>query len=432
MIIAAALSLALASAPQAQDTMLTQYAVNGLKVIHMRRPPTSDVVAVQLYLLGGSRQVTAANAGVEPLYLRASVFGTEKYPGEKTRRAMAVTGSSISASAESDWTSFEFHGVKSDFDSTWAVFADRLLHPTLDSVSVELIRARMLSAVARRTSSPEALASYLADSVAMIGHPYAIDPNGSEQSLRAITRASLIAYARESFVTSRMLLVVVGDVSRERVERLVSSTIGTLPAGSYTWSLPSPWKQEKATIAKADRRLPTNYFSAYMAGPARSSPEYRAFSRAMSLLGAVVSYEVREMSTLSYSAGVGVIERGAPSAVLYMSTTNPDSAMKLVNKAIKTLSSDVMIPRSALRRGAKSFTLAYVRESETSSGLADMLGRSALYDGDATAASRMGELMAGMDYPSMRGALRRYAKTLQVGFVGDTSRIPVTEFTKPQ
>jgi len=69
------LSIALALA-----TATTSFDVSGVHVI-LRQNDANNVVAANLYLLGGARQVTAANAGIEPILLDVSERGT-KVPQE--------------------------------------------------------------------------------------------------------------------------------------------------------------------------------------------------------------------------------------------------------------------------------------------------------------------------------------------------------------
>ena len=304
------------------------------------------------------------------------------------------------------------------------------MQPTLDSASMEVVRTRMLSAAARRHSSPEEHAWFLADSLAFRGHPYAVDPDGSDRSLRSLTSEILRRYASDQFVTTRMLLVVVGDLPRDRVERAIQRSFGTLPRGSYVWALPEPLKAAKAEVAVVDRASTTNYVVGAMAGPPRNSPDYPAFDRAMRLLGSWISYLVRDMAGLSYAANVVVAERGAPSALIYLSTTNPDSAIKIVNNVLKAYESQVKIPRPTLRESAKSFNSAYTYSTESASGQASLLGRAALYDGDPTAASRLADVMGKVASPDLRRAIRVYGKNIQYAFVGDTSRMPRAEMLK--
>ena len=425
-----ALLLALTQGVAETDTSLLQYEVNGLRIVHQRRPATTDVIAVELYLLGGSRQVTKDNAGIEPLLLEASAHGTKNYPGDAARRALARAGALMHVDAGSDWTTFAFNGLKQDFDSAWAVFADRLTQPTLDSVAIETVRTQMLARIGRRSATPEDYSHFLSDSLAFHDHAYAIRPDGTEQSLRRIDAASLRTYAREQLMTSRMLLVVVGDLPRARVEGAVSRALSTLPRGSYVWTLPEQKKSTQARVAAVQRPTITNYISGTMIGPARAGKEFAAFERAMDFLGGAISYVIREREGLSYSAGVAVADRGVPTAIIYMSTTKPDTAVKIVNRLIDLFISDLMIPRYILREGAKQYSAAYVRQTETADGWASLLGRAALYEGDPSAPSRRGDLMSRLSFSDLRRSLREHAKNIQYAYVGDTALMPRAQMTK--
>jgi zinc protease len=93
---------------------------------------------------------------------------------------MARLGTAIALDAQTDWTSIGIRATRSTFDSTWAIFASRVVEPNLDLGEVELVRQQFLLAVKQRQDSPDALAEYLADSVSFAGHPYAIPPTGTE------------------------------------------------------------------------------------------------------------------------------------------------------------------------------------------------------------------------------------------------------------
>ncbi|HET6760808.1 MAG TPA: insulinase family protein, partial [Gemmatimonadaceae bacterium] len=182
------LSIALAMA-----SLTTSFDVSGVHVI-LRQNNANNVVAANLYLLGGSRQITEANAGIEPLLLEVSDRGTRRYPKNSLRRAMSRLGSEIAVAPRADWTMFGIRSSTEVFDSTWAVFADRVMHPTLAKSEVSLVRAQYLSGIRQRRDDPEALADYLADSITFVGHPYAVSVVGNEKSIQALDSASLREY----------------------------------------------------------------------------------------------------------------------------------------------------------------------------------------------------------------------------------------------
>ena len=125
-------------------------------MIH-RRVTANEVVAANLYLLGGVSQVPPAKAGIELLLLEASERGTRKYPREVLERKMARLGSAIVASPSIDWTMVGVRSTVTAFDSTFAIFADRIMQPRLDSGEVETVRTTILSGVRQRGDDPEAL-----------------------------------------------------------------------------------------------------------------------------------------------------------------------------------------------------------------------------------------------------------------------------------
>lgn len=417
------------AATQVADTALT-YDVNGLAVIHQPRPASSSVFAAQLYLLGGARQVDARTAGIEPLLLMASEYGTQRYPGEAARRALAETGSAIYVATTKDWTSLQLVGLKTEFDSAWAVLADRVMQPALDSAAVHAARSRLVARATRKGSSPEARAWVVAESLAYRDHPYAIDPEGTVESLRALTIDDLRAYARSQLVASRMLLVIVGDIEPGRVRDAISRTLGTLPHGNYTWALPDPIRVEKAELVVVPQQSVTNYVVGVVAGPQRTEKEYLAFQRAMMLLSGWVSYQVREQNALSYAAYVSVLDRGAPAAAIYMSTTRADSAMRVVHRVLKSYEQEVSIPRYALRRNAEWLKTQYLYSTESAAAHAEMLARARLYDGDHRAAATFADAMMKLSFGELRSAVRKYFRNIQFAYVGDGSRITAAEFTK--
>ena len=193
------------------DTLTSKFDVAGIPVI-LRRVSANNVVAANLYLLGGTRQLTARTQGIETLLLEASERGTAKYPRDVLRTKMARLGSAIGVGANSDWTTISLRATTTGLDSTWAILADRVMAPRLDPAEVELVREQFVTATRQRKDSPDALLDYLADSIAFSGHPYALEPTGTEPSLTSINTSALKSYHASQFVTSRMMLVVVGKV----------------------------------------------------------------------------------------------------------------------------------------------------------------------------------------------------------------------------
>ena len=405
------------------DTNTTSYEVGGVRVIQ-RRVTANDVVAANLYLLGGTRQVTPATAGIEPLLLESSERGTARYPKAVLRSRMARLGSGIVVEPSEDWTMIGLRSTTDGFDSTWTILADRIMAPTLDSAEVELVRGQYLSAVRQRRDSPDALVEYMADSVAFAGHPYGLAPTGNERSIATLTIPQLRQYQREQMVTSRMLLVVVGNVERARVERLVQQTLARLPKGNYRWTPPPPLPEHRGGLVATSRTLPTNYILGYFNGPPATSPDYQALRIANAALSGRLFAEIRSRRNLTYAVNAPFVERAVAAGGLYVTTVLPDTTLALMRREVDRLKTETVDP-DGLEQLVAQFITEYFLNNETNSDQATFLARAQLYRGDYRIADRFVDELRRVTPQDIQRVARRYMTNVSFVFLGDPSKVDV-------
>jgi zinc protease len=411
----------LLSVALALTTMTSSFDVGGVKVI-LRQSDANNVVAANLYLLGGSRQVTAANAGIEALLLEVSERGTRNYPKATLRRKMSRLGSEIATVPSDDWTMFGIRATTEVLDSTWAIFADRLMNPTLDPEDVSLIKAQFLSGIRQRRDDPDALAEYLADSIAFTGHPYSIPVIGTDASISSINAKALRDYHASQFVKSRMLLVVVGDVDRAHIESLVRATIAKMPAGDYKWTPPARLPEGKSAVVVEARALPTNYIVGYYSGPLANSDDYQALRIATSVLTGRMFSEIRTRQNLTYDVHAPFLDRAASAGGLYVSTASPDTTLKLMYTAVKELQ-DGLLDADGLGRLEQQFLTEYFLDNETNDAQADFLARAELYRGDYRLGEKFVEELKSVTPQAVQRVARRYMKGMRFAYVGDPSKL---------
>ena len=411
----------------AMASVTTSFDVSGVHVI-LRQNNANNVVAANLYLLGGARQVTDGNAGIEPILLDVSERGTQRYPKNALRRAMSRLGSEIVVAPSADWTMFGIRSSTEVFDSTWAIFADRVMRPTLAKSEVSLVKAQYLSGIRQRRDDPDALAGYLADSITFVGHPYAVSVGGNERSLPAVDSATLRDYHRTQFVTSRMLLVVVGNIDRAHIERLVSQSIGQLPAGSYKWTAPPRVPELQTALVIERRQLPTNYILGYYSGPLANGRDYQALRVATSVLTGRMFAEIRTRQNLTYDVHAPFIDRAATAGGLYVSTVAPDTTLKLMRAAIIDLQQGMLDP-AGLRQLEEQFITEYFLDNETNAAQADFLARSELYEGSYKEADRFVDELKRVTPEDVQRVARKYMKGFRFAYVGDPSKLSARTFS---
>ena len=415
-----AVTMAAAAPTAPPDDNTVAFDVAGIRVI--LRETDNNIVAANLYLLGGARQLTPRNAGVELMLLEASERGTRNYSKEALRRKMSRLGTDIVVDAEKDWTMFGIRSTTEVFDSTWAIFADRLMHPLLQPAEVDIVRGQFLSGISQRRDDPDALARYLADSVAFAGHPYAIPVSGTQSSISQLTANVLREYQREQIVKSRMLLVVVGDVDRPKLESLIRGSLAQLPAGNYRWTLPAPAPRAATSVIFEQRLLPTNYVIGYYAGPVANERDLHALRIATSVLTGRMFADIRTRRNLTYDVHAPFVENAAVLGGLSVSTTSPAVTLGLMREHVQELQRD-LIDAEGLKRLSAQFVTEYLLDNETNAAQADFLARAELFRGDYRVAERFVDELRDVTPADVRAASQKYMRGLRFAYVGDSTKV---------
>lgn len=410
-----------ARAQNGADTLTSSFTVDDIPVI-LRRNTSNNVVVANVYLLGGVRAATPATAGIEPFLLAVSERGTQHYPKAELLRKTSLLGFDIVVAPSVDWTLFGARTTTAILDSTWAIFADRLMYPAIQPAEVDLVRAQLLSAVQQERDDPDQLASDLADSVTFAGHPYSIPVNGTPASLQSITPAALRAFQQSQIVRSRMLVVVVGDVTREHLQSLIHSTLGKLPAGSYKWTLPPPVPVTPTSSVIVQRDLPTNYLLGYYAGPLASSADYTALRIATTVLTGQMFAEIRSRQNLTYDVHAPFLERAASAGGLYVTTVSPDTTLKLMHFFVNQLQQEI-VTNDGLKRLELQFITQYFLDNETDASQADFLARAQLYRGDYRYADAFVADLKSVTPEAVQAAARKYMHNMHWAYVGDPSKV---------
>src|SRR5262245_57647286 len=110
-----------------QASLITEFDVNGLKVLVKRREG-SQTVAAGLYIRGGVENITAVNAGVEAFMLNVASEASVTYPRERMRKELARMGTAIGEGVNYDYSALSMTATRTNFDRSWDIFTDVALH----------------------------------------------------------------------------------------------------------------------------------------------------------------------------------------------------------------------------------------------------------------------------------------------------------------
>jgi zinc protease len=265
--------------------------------------------------------------------------------------------------------------------------------------------------------APDPLVNMLADSLEFVGHPYGFSPTGNESSLFSLSLQQLRNYEASQMVTSRMLLVVVGNIDRARLEPLVQRAFGAATRGSYAWAPPhAPPKLGRAVLAKS-ADLPTNYIRGYYAGPPARSPDYQALRIATAVLNGRFFTEIRSRRNLSYEVDAPFIDRALSTGGVYVTTVDPNQTLRIMRTEITRLQTELIDPEG-LDRLVQQFITDFFLNNETNGDQATFLARAQIYQGDYRAAGRFVDELRKVRPEDVRRVARTYMHDFRFVYLG--------------
>ncbi|MDP4199186.1 MAG: insulinase family protein [Bacteroidota bacterium] len=205
---------------------------HGIHVI-LRSSKANQVVSAVLGIQGGLAYGETDNPAISGL--TAAVLtesGSDKYPKEAYRDSLARLSTTIAGSGDLYHMGFTLQTIRPNFKSAWSIFNDLLLHPHFDTLESSKITEQTIKSIQSRETEPEAYSMFLADSLwwgaSKLNHA------ASVSDVEKVSIPDYRAYRDHQFERSRMLLVVVGNVTRAELESQLAA-LETLPQGSFGW-----------------------------------------------------------------------------------------------------------------------------------------------------------------------------------------------------
>jgi zinc protease len=413
-----------AQAPATSSVPVTRTVIAGIPVIH-KRVTANDVVAVQVYLKGGSAALTPEKAGIETLLGAVITKGTAKYDKDKFNALATSTGTSIGSGATYDWTTFTMQGVRQNWDQAWDLFTQAVIHPTFPEAEVMLARGQIEDGLKQRPDNPDTYLELVADSVVYAGHAYAIDPAGTPEVMAKLTRIDVANWHKARLTKANLLIIVVGNVAPDDLAKKVTAAFGSLPATGGEARKPAAIATAKGEPALVKRELPTNYIEGVFAAPAPSHPDFTAMRVGILVLTDRLFEEVRTKRNLTYSTFAQLNTRQANRGRIYVTAVNPDTTLKVMQAEVKRLAEEP-VPEQLLKESIGVFATGYFMGQQTNMGQASSLGLWELSGGGYQNAVTYVNRLRSVRPADVQRAAKTYLKDFRFVVIGDPSKVSAT------
>ncbi len=407
--------------------LVTEFEVNGLKVLVKRREG-SQTVAAGLLLRGGSRNITAENAGIESLMLAVATEASKNFPRERMRAETARMGTVIGGGAGYDYSVLTLTSTRQNFDRSWEVFTDVALNPSFTAEDVQLVQSRMVSGLRDDTDDPDTYLQRLQERVAYAGHPYLNRPQGTAETVARLTVEDLRRYHQQMMQTSRLLLVIVGDLDAAQLRQRITDSFGKLPRGNYTAQPLPQLSFNTPTVEVTKRGLPTNYVQGWFAAPPLTAADIYPMRIASAILRDRVFEEVRVKRNLSYAPSAFLKDQGANVGGIYVTAVDANQAVRVMLSEISRLQTQP-IDQQDITGVVSQYLTQYYLGQETNAAQAAELAQYELIGGGWRNSFEQLERLRAVTPADVQRVAKSYMKNIRFVVIGDPARVDTKVFT---
>ncbi|HEU4506659.1 MAG TPA: pitrilysin family protein [Pyrinomonadaceae bacterium] len=410
-----------------QAALVSEFDVNGLKVL-LKRREGSLTVAAGLFIRGGSANINAQNAGIETLMLSTATEATTGFPRERMRSELSRMGSVIGSSSNNDYSVLSLATTRMHFDRSWEIFTDVVLRPSFTKEDVALVQERLVVSLSDDTDNPDVYLQKLQERVAYAGHPYLNSTSGTPETVAKLTPEDLRRYHADLMQTSRLLLVIVGDLNPGEVQKLVSASFGKLPRGTYKPGTVPQLTFDRSSVEVTPRELPTNYIQGLFAAPSLTSPDIYAMRVASSMLRDRVFEEVRVKRNLSYAPDAFLRTQAANVGGLYVTAVDANQSIRVMLNEIGRLQTEP-VSSDDIHAVVAQYLTTYYLGQETNAAQAGELAQYELIGGGWRNSVNFLEKLTAVTPADIQRVAQKYMRNIRFVVLGNPKSVDTVVFT---
>ena len=412
-----------------QASLVSEFDVNGLKVLVKRREG-SQTVSAGLFIRGGAGNLTSDNAGIEAFMLNVASEASATFPRERMRKELSRMGTVIGESVNYDYSALSMAATRANFDRSWDIFVDVALHPSFTKEDVAIVQSQIVAALRDDADEPDSYLQRLQDRVAYVGHPYLNRPEGTAENVSRLTAEDLRAYHQRIMQTSRLLLVVVGDLDAAQLKPRIASAFGKLPRGDYKPKPPPQLSFAASTVDVTSRDLPTNYIQGIFAAPSLTSADIYPMYVASNILRDRLFEEVRVKRNLSYAPNAFLNTQSANVGGIYV-TADKDRA----NQAVRVMLNEIArlqrepIDQDDIKAVIAQFLTTYYMGQETNAAQAAELAQYELIGAGWRNSLAFLEKLRAVTPADVQRVAQKYMRNIRFVVLGNPNQIDKNIFT---
>jgi zinc protease len=237
-LVAPATAQTLPSPVLAAPAAWTRFALpNGLVVLVAERPGIPIVIA-HASVGAGAVLDSEAKIGVANLTAELLTRGSAAKSALEIDRAIEFVGGSLEGDGGRESSELVLSVLRKDLGLGLDLLADALLRPAFPQDEFERKRDEIAASVRQSEEDPGTVAARALRRLVFPGHPYGRPVDGTEATLRAITRDDVVAFHRAAYRPERTIVAVAGDVTAASVRSELETRLGAWSGAGTAPTMP--------------------------------------------------------------------------------------------------------------------------------------------------------------------------------------------------
>lgn len=298
---------------------------------------TIPVAAIAFRIEGGAAFDPPALQGRARLAAALMTEGAGPYDAAAFKKKLADLSASIELQATQDAVVGTLYALTATIEPAAELLGLALTEPRFDTDPLERARAAYLSGLERQRASPARKAYRAWLETAFANHPYSRSTHGLKSTLTAIQQQDLNAFRKERFGRDRLLVAAAGDLTPEKLKRVMILAFGSLPEVAEGGQADLPPVSLPTQPLRLLAAMPAPQSTIVFGGPGirRVDPDWRAATLLSQIMGggfgARLMEEVREKRGLVYGISASLSELAAVPIIIGTAATANKSVAETVS-----------------------------------------------------------------------------------------------------
>lgn len=265
--------------------------------------PWRATVSLSVFIRTGSLHESPRLNGISHVVEHMAFKGTATRDCQRINLDAERLGAEVNAHTDKDHTAFHIEGLPGDLPAFVELLADLVLNPSFPAEELERELRVIEQEFTEFDEDPITQAFQLFDRACYGTHPAGQPVIGRRANLQRFGRKDLLAYVRQQYSASNVVVAVAGPVAETPFVRAVEAAFGAMPQGESNRVAAPRWLgglKARRMPGSGQCQAVLGYPAPALAGPGRHMPHVLAAALLGEGMSSPLLDEIRERRGLAY------------------------------------------------------------------------------------------------------------------------------------